>query len=43
MGYVPEEMPASRPGIKTLLAVVGAVVLFVIIKFWTELTSLVGL
>lgn len=43
MDYVPEDMPASRPGIKTLLATIAAIMLFVIIKFWTELKSVVGL
>jgi hypothetical protein len=38
-----EALNASRPGIKTLLLIVGAVLLFLVIKFWAELKSVVGL
>jgi hypothetical protein len=34
-----DSLPASRPGMKTLILIVGAILLFVIIKFWSELTS----
>ena len=42
--FRPEDtLDASRPGIKTLLMIIGAIVLFIVIKFWSELKSLVGL
>lgn len=43
MDYVPEVMPASRPGIKTLLIAVAAIVLFVLIQFWAPLKASIGL
>jgi hypothetical protein len=43
MDYVPENMPASRPGIKTLLIVIAAIALFVVIQFWAPLKASVGL
>jgi hypothetical protein len=42
MTYVPQEYPASRPGIQTLLVGTAVILLFVIVKFWGELTSLFG-
>ena len=42
MAYVPQDYPPSRPGIQTLLVAVTMVVLFIVYKFWAELTSLVG-
>jgi hypothetical protein len=38
----PLEYPPSRPGIKTLLITVAMVVVFFIVKFWTELQAVVG-
>lgn len=38
-----DTLHASRPGIKTLMMIIGAIVLFIVIKFWSELKSLVGL
>ena len=42
--FQPEDtLHASRPGIKTLMMIIGAIVLFIVIKFWSELKSVVGL
>ncbi|HTI87299.1 MAG TPA: hypothetical protein VL966_11895 [Alphaproteobacteria bacterium] len=42
MAYVPQEYPASRPGIPTLVVSIAAVILFVAVIYWTELKSLFG-
>jgi hypothetical protein len=39
----PLEYPPSRPGIKTLLIGISLVVVFFIVKFWTELKAVVGI
>jgi hypothetical protein len=38
----PLEYPPSRPGIKTLLIGIAMVLVFFIVKFWTELMAAVG-
>jgi hypothetical protein len=38
----PLEYPPSRPGIRTLLIAIAMVVVFFIVKFWTELQAVVG-
>lgn len=38
----PIEYPPSRPGMPTLLIGIAMVVLFFIVKFWTELKAVVG-
>lgn len=38
----PPEFPPSRPGITTLLVGIAMVVVFFIVKFWTELKAVVG-
>jgi hypothetical protein len=44
MAAPPEEaLHASRPGKKTFLMIAGAILLFIIIKYWAELKSVVGL